>query len=47
MTTYVGTYPSFRRFVLDAETLLPIKVETYTLDIEAENPEFELDHELT
>ena len=47
MTTYVNTYPSFRQFIVDAQTMLPIKIETYTLDILAEEPEFVLDHELT
>jgi hypothetical protein len=47
MTTYSNTYPSFRQFVVDAETMLPIRIETYTLDVELENPDFVLDHELT
>jgi len=33
MTTFVKNYPSFRRFVVDAETMLPVKVETYRIDI--------------
>lgn len=47
MTTYSDSYPSFRRFVLDEETMLPIAIETYRIDILAENPEFILDHELS
>lgn len=47
MTTYSDTYPSFRHFVVDKETLLPLRVETYRMDVEAENPEFVLDHEMT
>jgi len=47
LTTFRQAYPSFRRFVVDKETLLPLQVETYTLDVNAENPDFELDHELT
>ena len=47
MTTYTYSYPSFRRFIVDAETMLPIKVETWRVDVEAQNPEFILDHELT
>lgn len=27
--------------------MLPLKIETYTLDINAEDPEFVLDHEMT
>jgi len=47
MSTFVFNYPSFRRFVVDAETMLPVKVETYRIDVEASEPEFVLDHELT
>jgi hypothetical protein len=47
VTTYSNTFPSFRQFVVDAETMLPLRVETYTLEITAEEPEFTLDHELT
>ena len=53
VTTYserfVPSYPSFRRFVLDEETMLPVKIETYSLRIDAENEDdikFELDHEM-
>ena len=47
MTTFTNTYPSFRRLIVDAETMLPVKVETYRLDPNMPNPEFEFDHELT
>ena len=47
MTTYSDSYPSFRRFIIDAKTMLPIKIETYRMDVEAAEPEFVLDHELT
>ena len=43
----VPALPSFRRFILDEETLLPLKIETYSMDIANEHYEFELDHELT
>jgi hypothetical protein len=33
MSTYSDTYPSFRRFILDVETMLPIEIETYRLDV--------------
>ena len=46
MTTYVDSYPSFRRFIVDVETMLPIEIETYRLDVEDSNPEFVFDHEL-
>jgi hypothetical protein len=32
---------------VDENTLLPIKIETWTMDVQAKNPEFVLDHELT
>jgi len=47
MTTYTFAYPSFRRFIVDKETMLPLKVETWKFDPEAENPEFFYDHEMT
>lgn len=47
MTTYSNSYPSFRRFILDAQTMLPIQIETYRFDPTAENPEFLFDHELS
>ena len=37
MTTYSErlkpAFPSFRRFLLDEETMLPVKIETWILDI--------------
>jgi len=47
LTTFSSAYPSFRRFIVDKETMLPMQIETYTLDPEAENPEFVFNHELT
>ena len=51
LTTYsevlTPAYPSFRRFILDEETMLPVKIETYSMDINVEDPVFELDHEMT
>lgn len=47
MSTYTNTYPSFRRFILDVDTMLPVQIETYRFDPNAENPEFLFDHELT
>ena len=32
VTTYSHIYPSFRRFILDSETMLPVEIETYRLD---------------
>jgi len=43
--------PSFRRFILDEETMLPVAVETYVMDLtdldQDEVPSFVLDHELS
>lgn len=47
LTTYIKSYPSFRRFIVDAETMLPVKIETYRFDPYAAEPEFLFDHELT
>ena len=51
ITTYseknTPAYPSFRRFIVDEETMLPVKIETYIMDIYAEDPTFKLSHELT
>lgn len=33
-------YPNFRKIIVDAETMLPLKLETWFIDIEAEQPEF-------
>lgn len=38
VTTYSQTYPTFRRFVVDAETMIPLKVETYRFDPEQADP---------
>jgi hypothetical protein len=47
MSTYTEQYPSFRRFLVDEATMLPVAIETYRLDVLAENPSFVLDHEMT
>lgn len=47
LTTYHDAYPSFRRFVLDAELMIPIRVETWKLDVNQQFPDFEMDHEMT
>jgi len=47
MSTYEKKYPSFRRFIVDEETMLPIRVETWRIDVYAEEPEFVMDHELS
>ena len=50
MTTHSDSYPgypSFRRFIVDVETMLPIKIETYAIDITQDDPVFEFRHELT
>ena len=50
MTNWRGSdyqFASFRRFVLDKETMLPKRVETYALNPSDENPSFNFHHELT
>lgn len=51
LTTYseklVPAYPSFRRFIVDAETFLPVEIETYVMYINEDEPEFKFSHELT
>lgn len=51
-TSYSGNNPSFRVVTLDVKTKLPIKIETYTLDLEKANKDdsyakFVLTHELS
>ena len=47
MTTFTAGNPAFRRFIFDAETMVPVRVETYVLDIELGKTEFEFHHELS
>ncbi len=47
ITTYTDSYFSFRCFVLDEQTMLPITIKTYRIDVLAKEPEFVLDHSLT
>ena len=50
MTTYseknTPAYPSFRRFILDEATMLPVRIETWLLDITQDDPEFFMHHEM-
>lgn len=51
MTTFTGMNPSFRVITLDAETMLPLKMETHALNIGKANEDdaeavFKLDHEM-
>ena len=39
--------PSFRLYEVDAETMLPVKIHTYVLDVTQEDPKWNHDHELT
>jgi sphingomyelin phosphodiesterase len=47
VSTFVQINPSFRVFEVDAETMLPVKIHTYIMDIKEENPHWKWDHELT
>ena len=33
VTTFTNTNPSFRVFEFDSETMLPVKISTYYLDV--------------
>lgn len=46
-TTFTDANPTFRMFEVDAETMLPVKVHTYVIRIQDENPKWVYDHELT
>jgi len=52
LTTKGGMNPSFRAFTLDVKTLLPLKIETYTMDLLKANEDdkhaiFSKNHEMT
>lgn len=34
-------------FEVDAETMLPVKIHTYSLNVQEENPVWKYDHEMT
>ena len=42
VTTYTTSYPSFRRFILDAETMPPVKVEGTYHYLGSHQSEFEV-----
>ena len=51
VSTWGGINPSFRMFEVDAQTMLPVKVHTYVLNMERQNaeelPYWAWDHEMT
>lgn len=52
VTTFVGNNPSFRAITIDVETKLPIRIETYTVNLAKANQDdeyakFMFHHELT
>ena len=44
LTTFESVYPTFRVFEVDEETMLPVKIHTYKLDIHDEEPRWQYDH---
>jgi len=46
MTTFYSVNPSFRVFDFDAETMLPVKIHTYKVDVRGDHV-WKYDHELT
>lgn len=47
VSTWVQVNPSFRMIVVDEQTMLPVKINTYSMNIRDANPEWKYDHELT
>ena len=47
VSTWTAINPSFRVFLVDPETMLPVKVQTYYFDIKESSPEWKYGHELT
>ena len=37
ITTWTHSHPCFRRFIVDAETFLPLRVETYIFNVTTAN----------
>ncbi|CDW80649.1 saposin b domain-containing protein [Stylonychia lemnae] len=47
VSTFSEINPSFRVFEFDLETFLPVKISTYFLNLEEENPKWNFHHEMT
>ena len=52
VSTYASLNPSFRKITIDKKTKLPVKIETYILDLdkytkEEDDAQFVLSHEFT
>jgi hypothetical protein len=47
VSTWYEINPSFRMIDVDVETMLPVKIHTYSFKILEENAEWGYDHELT
>ena len=47
LSTWYQVNPSFRVIEVDEETMLPVKMHTYSLDLQTENPTWKYDHEMT
>jgi len=44
VSTFKKIMPTFRVFEVDEETMLPVKIHTYKLDIKNDDSKWELDH---
>jgi len=47
VATFSQNNPSFRMFEIDEETMLPVKMHSYVLNLRDPNPEWKWDHEYT
>ncbi len=47
VSTWFEINPSFRMFEVDVETMLPVKIHTYFLNVTDSNPQWREDHEMT
>jgi sphingomyelin phosphodiesterase len=46
VSTFTEINPSFRVFEVDEETMLPVKIHTYILNVSDPNPQWKWDHEM-
>eukprot|EP00347_Sterkiella_histriomuscorum_P022876 403336826 len=47
VSTWYQVNPSFRMIEVDVETMLPVKMSTYSLNLTEDNPTWNFDHEMT
>lgn len=47
ISTFISVNPSFRVFEIDVETMLPVRIHTYYLNLKDPHPQWVKSHELT